>query len=145
MKALNPSSWPCVYATMKQMVRNLAVVCSLFAVAFPAVPMPCALGLKAACAEPQLAPQSAPRSCCQDHAAPVRPSSQPLRPSNNCCCGQTRVMVPKPSTVLVELALAPLTIASADLSPHERIGGATIVEPRASARSLQILHCLWRC
>ncbi|HEY2894556.1 MAG TPA: hypothetical protein VGJ16_10100 [Pirellulales bacterium] len=131
---------------MMRMLRNLAVVSSLFAAAFQAVPMPCALGLKAACAEPQAAPQDAPRSCCQDHAAiPARPSSQPLRPSSNCCCVQTRVMVPKPSTGLVELALAPLTIVSADLSPHELIAGAIIIEPRASARSLQIRHCSWRC
>src|SRR4051812_33355731 len=128
---------------MKQLVRNLAVVCSLFAAAFPAVPMPCALGLKAACAEPKVARHDAPRSCCQDHApAPSRSSSQPARPSSSCCCVQTRVMVPKASTVLVELALAPLALVSADLSPHQLIASAILTEPRASARSLQILHCL---
>ena len=131
---------------MKPVVRNLAVVCSLFAAAFPAVPMPCALGLEAACAEEEVARQDAPRSCCQDHApAPVRRSSQPLQPSRDCCCVQTRVMVPKASTAVVELALAPLAFVSADTSPHALFAGATAIEPRANARSLLILHCLWRC
>jgi len=131
---------------MKPVVRNLAVVCSLFAAAFPAVPMPCALGLKAACAEPKMAQQDAPRSCCQDHApAPGQRSSQPVRPSRNCCCVQTRVMVPKASTAVVELALAPLAFVGAAANPHGPIASASGIEPRASTRSLQILHCLWRC
>jgi hypothetical protein len=131
---------------MKPLVRNLAVVCSLFAAAFPAVPMPCALGLKAACDEPQVAQQDAPRSCCQDHApAPDRRSGQPVRPSRDCCCVQTRVMVPKASTPVVDLALASLAFASADISTHALVAGATAIEPRATARPLQILHCSWRC
>src|SRR4051794_4988667 len=118
---------------MKQVLRNLAVVCSLFAAGLPTVPMRCALGLKA-CAEPKLAQHDTPQSCCQDHApAPAPSSSQPVRPSNSCCCVQTRAMVPKPSTTLLQLALAPLTFVSADLSPHELFASATIIEPRATA------------
>lgn len=123
-------------------LRSLLVLMSVALVILPAAP--CVLF--SACPALVRAEPTAPiHSCCDRHKAePPHATSGPVAPCKMACC-QAKTVPP-----LVKKTAAPDVSATvATLSPQPIptfVAGVVLpsVAPPAS-RSLQILHCLWRC
>jgi hypothetical protein len=127
---------------MSSLSPSLVWLCAMLA-ALPA--SPCRL-IAGTCEVSPRAVVTETGSCCAEHSAPhdKAPANSPELPcSRQCCKAGAVIPVIHDSAVDAQLALSPLAFCLVPAAGAEN--PATFCEPLLSGRSLQIIHCRWRC